>query len=242
MRKKEIILEVKNLTVKDKETKKTILENINFSVKKNSLHLLLGKNGSGKTTLALSILGLKKFLIKGEIYFEGKKITHLSPTKKAKLGLGMVFQNLCDFEGITLKEYFSIFKKEKKEILEVLKLVDLPSEFLEREIDSKLSGGERKKIEIASIILQKPKLMILDEPDAGLDLPSYQVFLNFILEIKKHTHATIIFITHRSSAWKIANEATVLDKGKLIFSGDIKTAIKKYLEIQDKKFFCPKLI
>jgi len=240
--KEKTILKVENLTVKDPESKKTILKNINFSVKKNSIHLLLGKNGSGKTTLALTIFGLKNFLIEGKIYFQGKLLNNLLPEKRAKLGLGMVFQNLCFFEGITLREYFSIFKKSEKEILKAMKLVGLPSNFLERTIDAKLSAGERKKIEIVSVILQKPKLIILDEAESGLDLPSYWAFLDLVLKIKEKTKATIIFITHRTSAWKISQEATLIDKGEIIYSGNVKEAIKKYFELQKIKPICPKLI
>ena len=154
----------------------------------------------------------------------------------------MVFQNLCFFEGITLKEYFSIFKKSEKEILKAMKLVGLSSNFLNRTIDAKLSAGERKKIEIVSVILQKPKLIILDEAESGLDLPSYWAFLDLVLKIKEKTKATIIFITHRTSAWKISQEATLIDKGEIVYSGNVKEAIKKYFELQKIKPICPKLI
>ncbi len=238
---KEKILEIKNLTVKDRETKKIILKDISFGVERNSLHLLLGKNGSGKTTLAFSIFGFKNFLVKGKIFFEGKEINSLSSSQRVKLGLGIVFQNPPFLEGVNLKDYFSIFKRKKEEILKALKIVGLGEEFLNRDLDPRLSSGERKKIEIAAIILQRPKLMILDEPDAGLDFLSYRNFLELILKIKKETQATILFITHRASAWKIAEKATLIDEGKLIFSGRVKETIKKYFQIQGLPSLCFKI-
>jgi len=228
------ILKVKNLSVETKEGQK-ILKRINFAVQKNTLHIILGPNGSGKSTLASAILGLGNFKIsEGKIFFLEREITRLSTPARVKLGLALAFQEPVYFEGISVKEYLKLSRNKLslRELVEALQLVSLPPDkFLNREIDKTLSSGERKRIELASVILQRPKLLILDEPDAGLDLASYQEFHNLLLRIKKETQATIILITHRTSAWKFAETATLLHQGEVVFHGPINLALEKYSQI-----------
>jgi len=167
------ILEVKNLSVESEETKKKILENISFEVEENSIYALIGPNGAGKSTLAYALMGIPRFKIRsGKIIFKNKDITKVSIEKRVKMGLALAFQEPAYFENIRVKDFLKLGNKDisEKEIKKILSLVGLePKDFLNRKINRQLSSGERKRIEFASVMAMKPKLMILDEPDSGLD-------------------------------------------------------------------------
>jgi len=224
------ILEVKNLTVKDKEGK-IILRNVSFNVEKNSIHIILGPNGSGKSTLAFALMGLKKSKItSGRILFDGRDITRLSPSSRAKKGISLAFQDPVYIEGIKVKNFLLAGKEEAslEELKKSLSLVGLSPNFLERKLDRTLSGGERKRIELSSLILMKPKLMILDEPDSGLDIIFYKRFSSFLKRIKKETGSTILLITHREEKGLGNEKATLLYRGSVLDRGIFKDLIKRY--------------
>ncbi len=224
------ILEVKKLTVKDREGK-IILRDVSFNVEKNSIHVILGSNGSGKSTLAFVLMGLKKFkVVSGRILFEGRDITHLSPSSRAKKGMSLAFQDPVYIAGIKVKDFLLAGKKKAslEELKKVLSLVGLSPDFLERKLDRSLSGGERKRIELSSLILMKPKLMILDEPDSGLDIIFYKRFSGFLKRIKRETGSTILLITHREEKGLENEKATLLYKGSILDRGTFKDLIKRY--------------
>ena len=237
------ILEIKNLTVASKEDKKLILSNISFDIEEKSIYIIIGPNGSGKSTLAYSLMGVPRFqIVSGQIIFKGKDITNLSMDKRAKMGLTLAFQEPAYFEGITVSNFLKANKKNisHAEIKKILSLVGLEAEeFLDRTMDQHLSGGERKRIELASVIIMKPKLMILDEPDSGLDVIIYREFYNILENIKQETKASILLITHRGELGLVANQATFLNHGQVIYSGNFKQVMRRYCQTTSRKKVCP---
>jgi len=225
------ILEVKNLSVKDKKGK-LILKDISFDVEKNSIHIILGPNGSGKSTLAFVLMGLREFrMVSGKIFFDKGNITYLSPSSRAKRGISLAFQEPVYIEGIKVKDFLLAGNRKASlgDLRKSLLLVGLsPEKFLERNLDRSLSGGERKRIELSSLILMRPKLMILDEPDSGLDIVFYKQFSNFLRKIKKETGSTILLITHREEKGLENEKATLLYKGSVLDRGTFKDLIKRY--------------
>jgi Fe-S cluster assembly ATP-binding protein len=237
------ILEVKNLSVESKEDNKQILENISFDIEEKSIYVLIGPNGSGKSTLVYALMGMPRFKISaGKILFLGKDITKLSIHERAKRGLTLGFQDPAYFEGITCEDFLRAGNRNisLNEIKKYLTLVGLDArKFLKREINSSLSGGERKRIEFASVIATKPKLMILDEPDSGLDVMIYREFYNILENIKEETGATILLISHREELGFRANQAAFLNKGKLISEGSFRKVMKDYCQKSNRKKVCP---
>jgi Fe-S cluster assembly ATP-binding protein len=225
------LLEIKNLSYgKDRK----ILKNINLKIPKNEIFAIIGPNGAGKSTLSNIIMGLIKDNVDGEIIFENKLINNLEIFERARLGMTMAPQSVAEFEGITVSEYLDLSKKyaindwfHDKE--EVLKLVGLnPKKYLNRFVDNTLSGGERKRIELASILFFGPKFVILDEIDSGIDFTSIED-IGKILHISKDKGATILMITHNERLLDFSTRAALLCNGEIIKTGSPKE-IKSFFE------------
>ncbi len=220
------LLEVKNLTKKIND--KTILSNINFTVDEGEFLLIAGKNGSGKTVTMLHIGGLVK-PSEGEIYFEGKR---LEKNKEAKKKIGLVFQeaNTQIFCQTVLEEVSFAIKQSKepnpeKSAEEILRKLDILH--LKNRSPFHLSGGQLKKVTIASILAQKPKILILDEPFIGLDYPGVQMILQTLADLHRQG-ITIIVISHDLD--KILAHATrllVIHEGEIVYDGDKLQAMEK---------------
>ena len=240
------ILEIKNLTVESEKAgvRKIILDKVSLSVEKNETHILIGPNGSGKSSLAYAIMGLHALkVVSGKIIFQGKEITSLPANKRAKMGIALAFQDPAYFEGVKVKDFLKVGNKNLSEAAlgEALTLVGLsPDKFLNREMDMTLSGGERKRIELASIIAMRPKLLVLDEPDAGLDVIIYREFYNILDNIKEKTGASILLITHREETGLSAGKATFLCGGQVIFSGGFRETMRRYCQAVERKKLCRK--
>jgi len=209
---------------------KEILKGVNLKIKESEIHTIIGVNGTGKTTLAAILMGLEGYSPQGKVIFEGKDITTLSATERANLGITLAWQTPANFEGITIREYLTL-KKNSISPGECLKLVGLNSRlYLNREVNEKLSGGERKRIELASVLSIKPKLVILDEPDSGIDITSIDAIRKVIRNFKK-IKASVILITHNEKIAKIGDRASLLCDGKIVKEGEPKNVVeffKKY--------------
>jgi len=238
------ILSIKNLSVKAKDSNRKILYNVSFKIERNSTHLLIGPNGSGKSTLAQTIMGLPRFRVtEGKIIFQGKDITHFPASKRAKMGLTLAFQEPAYFEGIKIRDFLKAGNKNpsEKDLKKSLRLVGLePDEVLSRYIDKTLSGGERKRIELASVILMKPKVLILDEPDSGLDIIIYKELYDILENVKEETGASILLISHREETGLISQKASFLNKGKIVLTGNFRDVMRKYCQSIGRKKLCRK--
>jgi len=239
------MLEIKNLSIKIKENdqEKTILDKVSFSVDDNEIHCVLGRNGSGKTTLAYGIMGLEKSkMTQGEVILNGQDLSDKKVYQRARLGVALAFQEPARFEGLLVRDFLEVsLRKNRKNSLglrDVLDLVGLKEEILIRKIDHSLSGGERKRIELASVILMNPRIMILDEPDASLDIVVYNELYDLLLRIKEEIKCSIILITHREEAGLIADQATLMEKGKIIKTGNFREVMREYCLITGKKDRC----
>lgn len=209
-----MILELQNICFNVNEKK--ILDKINIKINLNELYVITGPNGSGKSTLMKIISGLEK-PSSGKIFYNNEDITEYSIDKRANLGISFAFQQPIKFKGLRVIDILKIASKNKdKEVIcEILKSVGLsPEEYLYREMDSSLSGGEHKRIELATVLLRDTKLNIFDEPEAGIDLWSFNELTDLFKSLKK-TEKTTIIISHQEKILKISDNVILLKNGKI---------------------------
>jgi Fe-S cluster assembly ATP-binding protein len=211
------LLEITDLTYEAGD--KNILNDFSITIEDSEVHALLGTNGTGKSTLAYLIMGCEGYRpSSGEIVFEGKLINDLKIHERAKLGITMAWQEPVRFEGISVRDYLTLNNKDI-DPAHCIEMVGLhPELYMHRMVDKSLSGGERKRIELASILALHPKLAILDEPDSGIDMLSTQDIVNVINAFKEHG-SSVLLITHREEIVIIADKASQICNGKVICSG-----------------------
>ena len=217
------ILEVKNLTLK--KNGKRIIDNLSFTLRRGQVHAVVGPNGAGKSTLAYILMGLEGYRdFIGEIVFDGSSLKGFSVTERARRGITLAWQEPARFEGLTVDSYLgasSLTNGKRVPFEEALARVGLcPREYLTRVVDDTLSGGERKRIELASIIAMQPQLVILDEPDSGIDIESLQNIFETVKYLKSKG-TTVVLITHSLAILKQADTALLLCDGKLRDSGSV---------------------
>ena len=220
------ILEIINLTYV--AGKKKILDNLSLSLEPSEIHALLGTNGTGKSTLAYVIMGCEGYKpISGEIIFDGRIVNDLNIHERAQLGITMAWQEPVRFEGISVKDYLTL-KTKDADPSSYLEMAGLnPGLYLHRMVDKSLSGGERKRIELASILALNPKLAVLDEPDSGIDMLSTQDIINVINAFKTNG-SSVLLITHREEIALMADKASQLCRGKIVCSGSPVEVAKYY--------------
>ncbi|MFW5888445.1 MAG: ATP-binding cassette domain-containing protein [Patescibacteria group bacterium] len=238
------ILELKNYTVATRDKNIVLLHDINCEIHKNEIHCILGKNGSGKSTLAYSIMGMDRFKQKkGKLHFNGQDITGKKTYERARAGITLAFQEPSRFEGLKVSDFFRAGNKKATdtEIKKTLEMVDLGEEFADRNIDENLSGGERKRIEIASVIIMKPKLIIMDEPDTSLDIIVYNELYDLLLRIKKELKCSILLITHREEAGLVADRATLIENGRCQKTGRFREVMQTYCQRMGRKEKCKRI-
>jgi Fe-S cluster assembly ATP-binding protein len=226
------ILSIKNLTVRSED--KLLIDDFSLDLESGAVHALIGPNGAGKSTVAAAIMGLEGYRdTEGEIEFKGEIISKAGVSERAKLGIALGWQEPARFEGVKIRKYLEISgKTQKKSALErPLKAVGLePCDYLDRALDKTLSGGERKRIEIASLLAMKPELAIFDEPDSGVDAEAIKMVASAIRKLKK-AGSSVLIITHSPSILKEADTATLICSGKIIESG-IAGEIKKRYKVK----------
>ncbi len=196
---------------------KKILYNVNLELD-NQFVAITGPNGSGKSTLAKIIMGLVT-PTEGRILFEGEEITDLTIDERAKRGIGYAFQQPVRFKGLQVKDLLDIanVSKDKHLVYDALRDVGLaPEEYLRRELNDTLSGGEMKRIEIAMTVLRKAKLSIFDEPEAGIDLWSFQSLIHLFEKMQAETAGGILIISHQERILKIADQIIYLKEGRIL--------------------------
>ena len=215
-----IMLELKHINF-ERDNKK-ILDDINLKIDTGKFIAITGQNGSGKSTLAKIIMGIEK-PDSGEIFFEGNDITNKPIDERARMGIGFAFQQPVKFKGITVLDLIRLSANKdmnKKEACEVLSTVGLcAKEYIDREVNDSLSGGELKRIEIALLAVRNSKLCIFDEPEAGIDLWSFQNLIDVFKNIQEKTKGTTLIISHQERILKIADEIILMKNGKIITEG-----------------------
>ena len=225
------MLELKNICF-TRDNKK-ILDNINLKIDNNKLIVITGPNGSGKSTLVKMIMGIEK-PDSGEIIFEGKDITNLEINERAKLGISFAFQQPVRFKGITVYDLLKIAAGKhitKKEACDALSQVGLcAKEYVDREVSSSLSGGELKRIEIASVVLREAKLTIFDEPEAGTDLWSFNNLIEVFENLIKTVKGTTVIISHQERILNIADEIILMKRGKIEKIGSSEEILEKTIK------------
>ena len=210
------MLELKNICFTRDGRK--ILDNVSLKIDDDKFIVITGPNGSGKSTLAKIIMGIEK-QDSGEILFNGKNITKWSIDKRAKNGISFAFQQPVRFKGITVYDLIKLSSKNdinKAEACNILAKVGLcAKEYVDREINDSLSGGELKRIEIATVAVRNSKLTIFDEPEAGIDLWSFNNLIKVFENIRQTTKGTTLIISHQERILNIADELILMNSGKI---------------------------
>ncbi|MGM5481683.1 MAG: ABC transporter ATP-binding protein [Nanobdellota archaeon] len=239
------LIEIENVTL-EKETvqtsaegvktyqKKKLIDNLSINIWKGHIHAVLGPNGAGKSTLAYLLMGLDGYTeFDGDIRFEGKSIKNMSVYERAKKGITIAWQEPARFEGVTVKKFLEVSAKTRNlsaheiidEIEHALDLVGLDSsKYLSRYVDATLSGGERKRIELASIVMMQPKLVVLDEPDSGIDMDALSKILETVRYLSKQG-TTILLVTHSLKVLEEAEHGFLICDGRLLYKGTVEEVV-----------------
>jgi Fe-S cluster assembly ATP-binding protein len=199
-----------------------VLRGVNLELHAAEVHVLLGLNGSGKSSLAHTLMGSAGYRpVRGRILFDGQDVTDMSVTERAQLGITLAWQEPARFEGLVTGDYLALGMKEpsRERVEEALRAVALsPAAYIARPVNDALSGGERKRIELASVYAMRPRLAILDEPDSGIDVLGVEEVAALMRRMAKEGIA-ILLITHRDVMGSVADRASLMCGGAIIRSG-----------------------
>lgn len=210
------MLELKNICFTRDGRK--ILDNVSLKIEDDKFIVITGPNGSGKSTLAKIIMGIEK-QDSGEILLNGKDITKWSIDKRAKNGISFAFQQPVKFKGITVYDLIKLSSGRditKADACNILGKVGLcAKEYVDREINSSLSGGELKRIEIATVAVRNSKVTIFDEPEAGIDLWSFNNLIKVFEDLRETTKGTTLIISHQERILNIADKLVLMNSGKI---------------------------
>lgn len=213
------MLELKNISFQADDDGKEIeiLKDINLTVE-NRFVAVTGPNGSGKSTLAKIVAGILT-PTEGQIFLDGVDITEKSITERAQMGIGFAFQQPVRFKGLTVKDMLSLAAGRETAVSEVCSMLSevglCARDYVNREINASLSGGELKRIEIAMIMARKAKASIFDEPEAGIDLWSFQNLIRVFEKMHAETKGTILIISHQERILNIADQIVLLSDGRI---------------------------
>ena len=234
------MLELKNISFAVEN--KNILQNINLRVDKNKFIVITGPNGSGKSTLAKMITGIYA-PTGGSIYLNGQDITAMPIDQRAQNGIAFAFQQPVRFKGLSTRDLINLAaggKLNEKQICGYLYQVGLCArDYLYREVNASLSGGEIKRIEIATVLARKAQLTIFDEPEAGIDLWSFNNLISIFKKLRKENEGTVMIISHQERILEIADEIILLANGKIVKQGKQKDLLPNILS-KGKCTFCAK--
>ena len=241
------MLELKNISfsVDDDGKQVEILNDLSLKLDSQKFILITGPNGGGKSTLAKIIAGIEKPTA-GKIFFNGEDITEKNITERAKLGIGFAFQQPVTFKGLEVCDLLKLAAGKNLKVsdaCEFLSEVGLcAKDYINREVNSSLSGGELKRIEIATILARHTKLSIFDEPEAGIDLWSFQNLIKIFEKMRSEIRdGSIIIISHQERLLSIADEVIVIVDGKVLHHGDAKTVLPKIIGTKAISGVCDKL-
>ena len=210
------MLELKNICF-TRDNKK-ILDHVNLTIDENKLIAITGPNGSGKSTICKIIMGIEK-PDEGQVILNGEDITNLSIDERARKQISFAFQQPVKFKGITVYDIIRLSSGKKinrKEACDILSSVGLcAKEYIDREVNGSLSGGELKRIEIATIAVRDSQLTIFDEPEAGIDLWSFNNLIQIFEKLQESKKASIVIVTHQERILNIADSVILMKNGKI---------------------------
>lgn len=218
------MLELQNVTytVTENNIEKNIIDHMDLVIPDGKFVVITGPNGGGKSTLAKTIMGINH-ISSGRLLFDGEDITAKNITERAKLGISFAFQQPVHFKGIKVIDLLRLAtgKNISKDIAcEYLSKVGLcAKEYINREVNNSLSGGELKRIEIATVLARGTKFSIFDEPEAGIDIWSFQNLIQVFENIRKTVQGTVLIISHQERILNIADEIVVIENGKVAKQG-----------------------
>ena len=202
---------------------KQVLKDVNLNVGDGKLVVITGPNGSGKTTLARPIAGIDRPKA-GQIVLNGEDITNLDVTERARRGVSFAFQQPVRFKGITVRQLIETAAKDtlnEAQLCEILGRVGLCArDYIDREVNATLSGGEIKRIEIATVLARHTSLSIFDEPEAGIDLWSFKNLIEVFQKMHDENKGTLVIISHQERILRIADEIVLLADGAIQASGE----------------------
>lgn len=208
----------------------TLLKDVSFSVEKGKILGITGPNGSGKSTLAKVIMGIIQ-PTRGEILLDGQEIQGDSVTQRAQKGIGYTFQQPPRFKGITVRKLLELAASRSltEEICcdYLLEVGICAKDYLEREVDASLSGGEMKRIEIATQLIRQTNYTVFDEPEAGIDLWSFAMLVESFGRLKDKGERGLIIISHQEKLLKMADEILILSEGHIIKRGRPETVLNQ---------------
>ena len=232
MKQLEKLLKIQNVVVETEKERKKIVDGVSFEVGVGETVVILGPNGAGKSTLGAALMGDRRYKItKGSVKFRGQEISAMEVDKRALLGMMMTMQNPVEIPGISTTEVIrnALMARGERLTLDVVrerisvvcKKLKTNIFFAERELNVQFSGGEKKKNEVLQAMVLKPKLLILDEIDSGLDVDATEKISEMLAELAKETGAAFLVITHNMRVLKhlIVNKVLILKNGKIVKTG-----------------------
>ncbi len=215
------MLEIRNLSfaVNEDDVKKEIIHDLNLTIEDGKFTVITGPNGSGKSTLARLIMGIEK-PISGSILLDGEDITGLDITQRAQKGISFAFQQPVRFKGIRVKDLLRLAAGKRISVSDACSYLSevglCARDYIDREINSSLSGGELKRIEIATLLARQTRLSVFDEPEAGIDLWSFQNLIRIFEKMRSEIRdSSIVIISHQERILQIADEILVLAEGRI---------------------------
>lgn len=204
-----------------------IINDISFKFKPGGFYAITGPNGSGKTTIAKLIMGIIE-LSAGKMIFNGSDISKLPIHERSNAGIVYGFQHPARFKGTTFRDLLSIAagSNDEEKLVEIISRVGVCSmDFLDKQVDSKLFGGEIKKIELATVIARNPKVAIYDEPDTGIDLWTIRPIVELLKREQKDNTTTTIVDSHNKAFLEAADMLLLIRKAQIVYSGDLSGAM-----------------
>ncbi|WP_029067251.1 ABC transporter ATP-binding protein [Lachnobacterium bovis] len=242
------MLEIKDITYQVEENNKkiNIIDHLNLNIEDGKFVVITGPNGGGKSTLAKLIMGVNE-ITSGKMIFDGEDITNKSITERAKLGISYAFQQPVHFKGIKVIDLLRLAAGENLSVsaaCEYLSKVGLcAKDYVNREVNASLSGGELKRIEIATVLARGTKFTVFDEPEAGIDLWSFQNLIKVFENIRESINGTILIISHQERILSIADEIVVIEDGHVKKQGTKEEILPEILGTSSAaKVACDKLM